>query len=174
MALQSIHYGLCQYVQERIRDVRLAIEGVEPDLRTLPPHQVYLRRLPTERDCEFPCVILCPWAFEGIEDESFEDQNCTFQVLVWIVFANNQDYALAENELLWRQQIVDAFDGEPLVALIDPASTLVDDLKSLANVSGCTIEPVSILDADAWQNANLALSGMVLRFDTNRPRSGRG
>jgi hypothetical protein len=128
------------------------------NLPGLPSGQVYARKLATDRNTTPPCILLALGGVEELLPGNFEDTEIVYPVLLIHVFASNQDYALNDTELTWRQGIIDAFLDLPRPEVTS------------AVVSDCQIDPRPVIDTGLFQTSNRDIGGLLLKFHTNRSR----
>jgi hypothetical protein len=145
-----------------------ALVGVQTVLQSLglsgiPGGNILLRKLPFDRNLpSLPCVLVSLWPIPELLDgtqNSSEDYG--YPCGVTLVAASNQDLQLVEGELLWRQQIRNAFHNRRPAAL---AAALSVPLKY------CRWEPAPVLDLPLFRDANLFVSPALIRVFTREAR----
>lgn len=148
--MASVHYAILGAVQTRIQ--ALALSGIASG-------QVYKRKLPTDRGVTLPCVLVTLGGdAETIEPGSYETTEVGYPVLVTTVAAGNQAFTLSDDELQWRQSIIDEFLDKPLAGVTE------------ADVYDCRVEPRSVIDVGLWHEQNLSVSAVLLRFLASKTR----
>lgn len=147
----STHGKICEAVRDKIKSL---------DLQGILPANVKLMKLIRDRDGqEFPAVLL---SHEGVE--SFGDtfsgnaKDIGYPVAGAVVAVENQDLEYEDGPLLWRKQIRDAFDDQPLI--------MAD-----ARTWKCVWEPLAIIDPASFAE-NLFVSAFTIRVFARevRPR----
>ena len=161
---------LCKLSQTQVQGLGLKYG---PQGTALPNAQVYLFKFPTDQfrlpsgQVLYPCVIIAPGRMEDVVDreQDFEDTEMIYPVLVAILFATNQQLALNNDALYWRQQIIDNFLDIP-AALASAAQAAITD----ANVYDCRIGPAPIIDPGAFLSQGVDVSMFYLLYHTTRGR----
>lgn len=148
---KAVHWQVLEAAQERVRALRLA---------EIPDAQVYVKRLPTDRGCTLPAVVLSPVLIETEAPGTNIRDDVGYPVQVTIVTVGNQDLDVDERELLWRERIAQAFRGQRL--------------PTVAEVYICRWEPGSIIDPNLFHDENLFVSAFTLRFMSREIRGLRG
>lgn len=133
---------------------------------SLPDAQVYVQKFPTDRfrmpqnPILFPCIQVCPGPKEDLQiPDDFENLTIVFPVLVVHLFASNQQLALNNDELFWRQAII--------TKIIDYPRPEV----TTAAVVTCEIETHPVLDMQLFEQENLDAGGLMLNFRTTLSRN---
>jgi hypothetical protein len=129
---------------------------------SLPPGQVVARKFPTDRGLvALPLVIVALGPEDRYDEGDFGDTVVWYPVLVVTEFASNQDVTINDDELRWRQQIVDL--GQEF------ERTIRGNVSS-AEVSQCQIDLHPVIDHTAFA-ANVDLLPVLLSFRTARART---
>jgi hypothetical protein len=131
-------------------------------IQGLPVDRVYRRRLANDRNTTLPCLIVAQGDREDILPGDFEDTEVLYPVLVVHEFATNQDLTPNNDELLWRQRMLDAFD--------DWERTL-KPLVTTAEVTMIQIDTQPVIDLTQFLQANVDVGGMLFSFRTLRGRN---
>jgi hypothetical protein len=154
----AVWTDLCNAVQAGIQALGLTYAGGT----LLPAGSVVVRKLPTDRGLTLlPAIVVSLGQQERYDDGDFEDIVVDYPVLVCTLFATNQVITLNDDELRWRQQILDM--GVEFVRTIRDAVTSAD-------VSQCRIDPHPAVDLSNFQ-ANLDVNVLALWFRATRARS---
>jgi hypothetical protein len=119
---------------------------------------VVQQRLPTDRDLTLPVVIVSHGSeMEAKRPGTNAQDDWGYPVLVSIVQAANQDKAINNNLLYWREQIRNAFHNKRMSAI----STNYQ----------CEVEPRPIFDVGLWSQENIDVSTMCVRVWSRELRS---
>jgi hypothetical protein len=155
---------LLQAVQSVLQGVGFAYLDGAGASHNLPDERIYLRKLANNRNMTPPCLIVAQGTKEEIQPGDFEDTEVIYPVLVVHEFPSNQDLTPNNNELLWRQQILDAMVNW---------ESLLRPLVKTAEVTECDVETNPVLDLSNFLQGNVDVGGILLQFRTLRGR-GRG
>jgi hypothetical protein len=131
----------------------------------LPPERVYRRRLADDRNTTPPCLLVVQGPKEEILPGDFENIEIRYPVLMVHEFATNQDLTPNDDELRWRQQIID---------VLDEWETLLRPLVQTAHVTMCEIDTQPVIDPTLFLQANVDVGGILAWFQTLRGRGNRG
>lgn len=165
---QAFQSQILATVQSLVQSLGLVYTDADNQTFELPGEQVYLRKIFVDRGLTLPCVQI----FYGnlpeeidYEDSSFENTTLIYKIGAAYVFASNQDYTPNNDELYWRQQLINAF--------LDFPNELNETLA--ANVSeaiewDCQLDLTPPVDPDAFHDKNLDVGGMILKIKTTFPR----
>jgi hypothetical protein len=154
VADQSLH-------KQALNGVQAAIQGL--GLANVPSVQVYLRVLPSDLNTTLPAVIVSEAPLpETLEGTLANSDDVGFPCAVTILDAKNQDLTASDQELLWRQQIWQAFHNK--------RPSLVAGALS-APLKVCRWEPGNVIDLELYRSANLWASAMVIRVVARIPRA---
>lgn len=144
----ATHMKVVEAVQDVIQALKLA---------GYVDRQVYLRRVPTDRNVSLPAVLVSPGPEpEDLPDEGLNKSDYTgYPVLISVVSAGNQDLTVSDKELYWRERIRKAFRfKEP--------STVLTGLPTGTVIHKILVRPGPILDLNLWQQNNLCVSTLTL------------
>lgn len=153
----SIWSDLLRYTQAAIRSLNLSYTPTgQLSPVTLPSGQVYRKAVPSDMGVGTPpCIQVCHagWKEDPLElPGTYEDTVVVYPVLVFILFAGNQNRDVNEDLLAWRQALIDAF--------IDLRAVTVTS----ANVFDCWVYPNVSLDLESFHGKNWDTSGILLHF----------
>jgi len=157
--MSAVYTDILNAVQWSIQQIGLKLA----DSTTLPNGQVYLRKLPTDRGgLTLPCVIVSesPDPETDLGGTNARD-DWGHPVLVTTVVASNQDVAVYDWEILWRQQIRRKFHNQ----LLSGSGGL------LATVYICVVEPRTIVDPSLFRDGNLSLGQLLVRAKSREVRT---
>ena len=149
VVFNSVHMDLLEYVEAEIAKL---------ELPELPPEQVYLGWIVTDRDRTITsgAVMIAPYEQEGQPGGTNATDDIEYPIAVAILAPGNQkitDRDEMRKYLFWRQLIFRRFR--------------VQQHKAVGRPLLCTIRPLPIVDGLAFRDQNLIVSGMTLVF-TNR------
>ncbi len=156
--MPSVWGELLTVTQTIIQELGLTYDGST----ALPNGQVYVRKFPSDRNASLPFVMVALGGREEMAKGDFEDTEIVYPVLVVHAFVSNQELALNDDELYWRQQITDVFLDLPRPEVLT------------AQVPECLIDPNPVLDLRLFSQANVDVGGLTLRFRTIRARAQHG
>jgi hypothetical protein len=134
-------------------------------IQALPADRVYRRRLADDRNTTPPCLLVVQGPKEEVLPGDFEDLEVRYPVLMVHEFATNQDLTPNDDELRWRQQIIDA---------LDQWETTLRPLVLSAHVTMCEIDTQPVIDPTLFLQANVDVGGIMAWFRTLRGRGNRG
>lgn len=106
---------------------------------------------------QFPSIVIAPWGPEKLDlaAGTTSRDDVVYRVFVAILAADNADQEAHFNQYLtWRQSIRQLFHDQPLGDLCFSVQ----------------VEPLDIVDRDAWRQRNVFASGMVLNCFSREPR----
>jgi len=106
---------------------------------------------------QFPAIVIAPFGAEGLDPQAgtTSRDDVVYKVMVAILAADDGDQQANFNQYLtWRQSIRALFHDQPLAALCFSVQ----------------VEPLDIVDRDAWLQRNLFASGLVLRCFSREAR----
>jgi hypothetical protein len=157
MPRRSTHAQILDALAQVILDLGLTGLGMPG---TLPPEQVYVRKVPTDRYTTLPLVqvSLIPDEPDAVKTATTRQDDWTYPALVTILAAANQELPLddqADDFLYWREQIATALHNQV------PAAVKAGVTKSLR---WTYTEPGPVLVGNTFIEGNLWLS--VLRVFT--------
>lgn len=155
--MASRHASIRDGVLRVIKDLNLS--GLSAD-------NVLARKVPVDRSLTstgstLPAIVVCAY---GTETESADaamgalTDSFGYPISVVIHEASNQVYTADDTALTWREQIVDAFHKRRLLQ------------AAVRGVYKVTVEFGAIIDLNAWQTLNMALSFLTLRAYMHRER----
>jgi hypothetical protein len=135
------------------------------DLDGVDTASVVVQKLPVDRHLgiadgvALPAILITPQG-ESIDPASGTNlmDDVTYAVRVTLVDRDNQEPTLVANidrYLIWRQRIARTFRNQPLTAVPEIYTTI--------------LEPGDVVDAAAWES-NLFASVLTLRFVSREPR----
>ena len=139
----------------------------------LPGSQVYIFKFPNDQfrlptgSVAWPCVILAPGRLEDVDDpeQTFEDTIMIYPILVGLFFNTNQQLALNNDILYWRERIIEAFLDQPA-----SLATVMDGNLTGVVEWDCRLDPAPLIDIDVFIRQNLDASMFHLTFRTSRDR----
>lgn len=151
----TTHFDILQAVRQAVSDLNLPL---------VPRDQIYLRRIPTDRQVTLPACIIAPIGVETLPPSTNASDDVGFPVLITLVNGVNKDTtALASEraakdltmeisrvELEWRQEVRRAFHNKRLPGLEQ-------------RVYRCIVEPQPILDLPIYRDADLVVSSLLVR-----------
>jgi hypothetical protein len=149
----ALYYDVLVSVRQRVLD--LALAGI-------PAEQVYLRQLPTLRDCVLPAIVVAPWGMEEIGAGDTEDEDYGFPAILLFSRADNQALTLDRPSLLWREQVLESLLKTP-PALEPPPS------GPGRETFDCVAEPGAALDWQLWAE-NLGVSWLAVKVWVRKNR----
>jgi len=152
---ETVHFEILQAVRQAITDL---------DVPLIPKEQIYLRRIPTDRQATLPAVIIAPIGIETLPPSTNASDDIGFPVLISLVNGVNKDQTalpseraakdltmeVSEVELEWRQKVRRAFHNKRLPGMEQ-------------RVYRCTVEPQAILDLPLYRDADLVVSSLIVR-----------
>jgi hypothetical protein len=106
---------------------------------------------------QFPTIVIASCGSEGLDPAAgtTSRDDVVYRVLVAILAADNSDQQANFNQYLtWRQSIRQLFHDQPLAGLCFRVQ----------------VEPLEIVDRDAWFQRNVFASGLVLHCFSREPR----
>jgi len=140
--------------------VRAAIAG--RGLADISAANILVQKVPGNRAADlpaqqFPAIVIAPWRAEGLDPQAgtTSRDDVVYKVLVAILAADDGDQAANFNQYLaWRQSIRLLFHDQPLTTLCFSVQ----------------VEPLDIVDRDAWLQRNVFASGLVLKCFSRETR----
>jgi hypothetical protein len=142
--VNALYYDVLTAVRDKV--LSLSLDGI-------PAEQVYLRKVPTDRGCALPCVLIAPWGMEQEGEGDFEDNDLGYPVLIVFVSASDADLTLSPVEMLWREQVLDSLINPPLPL---PDGAQAPDCYQITPESG------AVVDLARWLE-NLAVGWLLVR-----------
>jgi hypothetical protein len=138
------HYRIINAVRDVVMGLNLP--GMADPLQ----HQV--RKLATDRDLpKLPAVLYTPPLAERMPPGEFTEIWRLLPVLITFADADNQSLVLREDQLDWRELVLDHFERTALLA-------------GVPEVWNRTIEPGPVIDPDLWKNAQLFRGSILIWF----------
>lgn len=161
MSTGTHHYDALAGLKTAVEN--LALTGLT-NATPLPAGRVYLRELLSDRNVTLPCVVvsLAPMP-EGREIQDNTANQVSYPCLVAILAPANQDLALEQVKLQWRQEIEDVFDFKQPPELLDALS---DELT----LRRTEWQPLDVIDLAAFQDKNLFVSAAIVWVIVLKPR----
>jgi len=104
-----------------------------------------------------PAIVIAPCGREQLDPQAgtTSRDDVVYRVLVAILAADNGDQAAGFDQYLgWRESIRRLFHDQPLAALCFSVQ----------------VEPLDVVDRDAWFERNLFASGLVINCYSREPR----
>ncbi len=131
-------------------------------LAGLSPANVLVQKLAGNRASDLPApplpaIVIAPYGSEGLDPAAgtTSRDDVVYKVLVAILAADNGDQQANFNQYLtWRQSIRQLFHDQPLASLCFRVQ----------------VEPLEIVDRDAWFQRNVFASGLVLQCFSRETR----
>jgi hypothetical protein len=143
------HREILDAVYARI--VSLGLSGI-------PAANILERKIPLDRNLDSPpYVFVCQVGNEVEYPGSIGADDFGFPVLVVMVSASNQDNAVSDTELTWREAVTNAFHNKRL--------------PNVASVWRCVVEHATIIDPNWFRDGNLTLSQLTVRAISRRVRT---
>lgn len=142
-----------------MQDIQSAIQGAITGgtLVGLSGDNVVIQKVPNDRNQSLPCVIIAPSGEENLSTGVNDQDDVTYNILVALVAADNQDQtANYEQELNWRQNIRRLFHMKQLGPLT-------------AESTKTFVKPLMTVDPSAWY-ANLFLSMHMIQATCRETR----
>jgi hypothetical protein len=99
---------------------------------------------------EFPSIVIAPYGSEALDPQAgtTSRDDVVYKVLVAILAADNGDQQANFNQCLtWRQSLRQLFHDQPLASLCFRVE----------------VQPLDVVDRDAWFQRNVFASGFVLK-----------
>lgn len=128
--------------------------------KALPDEQVYVRKRASDRNTNNPFLMVAPGDSEDLSPGgSFEDHEFILPVLVVHAFPRSPEFALNDDELVWRQQIIETFLDLPRPEVV------LDGV----NVMDCQVDTSPRVDRRQFNNI-LDVGGMLLKFRVIKTR----
>lgn len=121
---------------------------------------VYPRKFLFDRALSGSYIVVALGKDETVNDPSTEDLERAYPVVVGFVQPSNQLVELTAEPIWmqWREIVLDYFEANPI-------------LPGLSNVVyDCIVEPGSVLDLTAFNDANLDAGFLTLKFLANKDR----
>jgi hypothetical protein len=106
---------------------------------------------------QFPSIVIAPYGAEGLDPQAgtTSRDDVVYKVLLAILAADNGDQeAHFELYLSWRQSLRQLFHDQPLAALCFRVE----------------VQPLDVVDRDAWFQRNIYASALVLKCFSREPR----
>src|SRR5262249_45225411 len=106
---------------------------------------------------EFPSIVIAPFGAEGLDPDAGTTarDDVVYKVLVAILAADNGDQQANFNQYLtWRQSLRQLFHDQPLANLCFRVE----------------VQPLDVVDRDAWYQRNVFASGFVLKCFSRETR----
>jgi len=106
---------------------------------------------------EFPSIVIAPYGAEGVDPEAgtTSRDDVVYKVLVAILAADNGDQQANFNQYLtWRQSLRQLFHDQPLANFCFRVE----------------VQPLDVVDRDAWHQRNVFASGFVLKCFSREAR----
>ena len=106
---------------------------------------------------QFPCIVIAPYGPEGLDPHAgtTSRDDVVYKIVVAILAADNGEREAHFNQYLtWRQSLRQQFHDQPLASLCFTVQ----------------VQPLDIVDRDAWLQRNLFASGLVLNCFSREPR----
>ena len=143
-----------------LNEVRRSI--AERNLPGLASANIVVQKAPGNRPADmparqFPCVLIAPHGAEQLDPRTGSNvrDDVVYPVLVAVLAADQGDQeAHFQKYLAWRQSLRQLFHEQPLGSLC----FLV------------RVEPLDVVDADAWRKQNLFVSNLLLHCYSREPR----
>src|SRR5262245_7935075 len=136
------HYRIITAVKDVV--VGLGLPGMDD------PRQHQIRKLATDRDLPLlPAVMYTPPLTERMHPGQFPLIYRLYPVLITFCDVDNQSLTLKEEQLDWRELVLDHFERTNLLAGVN-------------EVWNRTIEPGPVVDQDLWKNAQLFRGNILL------------
>jgi hypothetical protein len=169
----AVWVDILNLVQTTIQNLGLVytVGGID---EILDNGSVYIRKVPSMAGLSptipYPNIQICLQGREelpppaSVSAFSFETQTVGYNVLVLFLFQSNALYTLNNDELYWRQQIIDTF--------LDRADTYRNLLTSAA-LFDIQIDTMPALDPTEFHEANVDVGAMVLKWTVTRAQPGR-
>ena len=110
--------------------------------------------LPTQ---QFPSIVIAPYGSEGLDPQAgtTSRDDVVYKVILAILAADNGDQEAHFNQYLsWRQSLRQLFHDQPLAALCFRVE----------------VQPLDIVDRDAWFQRNVFASALVLKCYSREAR----
>src|SRR5579872_584335 len=123
---------------------------------------VIVQKVPANRPTDlpaqqFPCITIAPYGRERLDPQAgtTSRDDVVYRIVVAILAADNGDQAAHFNQYLaWRQSIRQLFHDQPLANLCFRVE----------------VEPLEIVDRDAWLQRNLFASALILNCFSRETR----
>ena len=160
----AVWYDLVTTVRIAVVNLGLTYQ-LQGTTTSLPAARVVTRKFPTDRGLSvFPAIVVAQGDHERWDLEDFEDTQVLYPVYVVHLFASNQDETPSNDELQWRQSILDM--------AVEFESTIRPNMPTAqpAYVADVTIDFQPALDRTLFQ-ANLDVGALLLTFTTVRGRT---
>ena len=149
----SIHFRLLEAVAHEIQ--QLCLDGIDDA-------NITLLQVPDDKEQwlpSLPGIIVAPFGQEQIEQATNASDDITYPVLVSILEAANQAQLTGLNQrLVWRECIIDHFLHNRLQ--FDVGTQPFDQ----------EVEPLAIVDPNAWGERQLYVSALVVRCKVRKTR----
>jgi len=143
-----------------LNQVQSAIAG--RGLAGLAAGNILVQKVPGNRPADLPApplpsIVIAPYGRERLDPQAgtTSRDDIVYRVLVVILAADNGDQATGFDQYLtWRESIRHLFHDQPLAALCFTVQ----------------VEPLDVVDRDAWYQRNVFASGLILNCFSREPR----
>ena len=146
----ALHYSILNAVANAIRG--LGLDGLTND-------DVYVLKAYTDREAvvNLPAIEVVLYDKERILPGTFETMWRGYPVLIVFLTVNNQDLAVREAELKWREQVLDYFERTNV-------------LTGVPEVWNRTIETGFIVDLELFKNKQVFSGAILISFWITKDR----
>lgn len=153
--------GASAILEQCLTTVKAAIQGFS--LAGMSNANVVIQKRPSDgkKDLpatQFPCILVAPFGRETMDpigNSGVNKDDVGYPILVGIIAADNQDQDANRNQyFLWRETIRRQFNSQRLTDLCMTVK----------------VEPLEIVDGEAWFKRNKFVSGLVLRCISRETR----
>jgi hypothetical protein len=143
-----------------LTQVQTAIAG--RNLAGIGGANILVQKVPGNRPADlpaqqFPCIVIAPYGAEEVDPlaGSTSRDDVVYRVQIAILAADNGDQSANFNQYLtWRESIRHLFHDQPLGSLCFSVQ----------------VQPLEVVDREAWYQRNLFASGLVLKCYSRETR----
>jgi hypothetical protein len=152
------HYDALIGIQKAIQNLELkGLAGKTWGVNDpLPPGQVYLREMLTERNIDLPCVMVSKAPMPEMNEIGDNLDNITgYPCMATVIAPADQEQELTSGPTLWRQRIKETFNFKQ-------PDEIANEMAAELTLKRTEWHPVDVLDLDQFQNKNLFVSAAII------------
>lgn len=146
----AVLYRCLVAAQARIQS--LSLPGISNE-------RIVIRKVPDDKNIPKPAVILTPYRQESLNpaEGTNNRDDVGYNVFIAALDADNQNQTsnFARN-LHWRESIRQAFHNQRLTGVPE--------------IINATVEPLPVIDTQAWFDRNTCVSALIVQFTSREPR----